>query len=316
MRRVDHMQQQIGVGGFLERGAEGGDQRVRQPIDETDGVGDQQLAGVGQADPPHQGIERDEQGVGDLGGGARQAVEERRLAGVGISDQRHRRHPALVAALAQLAAPAPYLFDLVAEDLDPRADPPPVHLELRLAGSARADAAAQARQRRAGADQPRQQVLQLGELYLQLALTRAGAPREDVEDELRAIDHLARDHRLQLAQLRRRELVVDDDDVDPGLGARQRQRLRLAPADEGRRVGRGALLQRPHHGRGTGGVSQAVELVEGLLGVGTAQAAGDEADEGRAFERREPSFAHGSLVPPHIIPYLAACPPHGGGDST
>ena len=100
------------------------------------------------------------------------------------------------------------------------------------------------------------------------------------------------DHLLQLAQLRRRELVVDDDHVDPRLGARRRQRLRLAAADEGGRVGRDALLQRAHHRRGARGMGQSIELVERLLGVGTAHGARDEPDEGRALERGEPSFGH------------------------
>ena len=40
------MQHEVGVGGLLERGAEGGDQRVRQAVDEADGVRHQELAAV------------------------------------------------------------------------------------------------------------------------------------------------------------------------------------------------------------------------------------------------------------------------------
>ena len=84
----------------------------------------------------------------------------------------------------------------------------------------------------AGADQPRQQVLQLRQLDLQLAFARARAPREDVEDELRAIDDLAADRLFDVPQLRRRQLVVEDDDVDVGLGARGGERLDLAARRE------------------------------------------------------------------------------------
>jgi hypothetical protein len=55
----------------------------------------------------------------------------------------------------------------------------------------------------------RQQVLQLRELHLQLAFPRARAAREDVEDQLRAIDDLAFGLLLDLPQLRRGQLVVD-----------------------------------------------------------------------------------------------------------
>ena len=75
-------------------------------------------------------------------------------------------------------------------------------------------------------DQPRQQVLQLRELDLQLAFARPRAPREDVEDQLRAIDDLAVERLLEVAQLRRRQLVVEDDDVDVELVARGGERLR------------------------------------------------------------------------------------------
>ena len=46
--------------------------------------------------------------------------------------------------------------------------------------------------------------------------------REDVEDELRAVDDLALDRRFDVPQLRRRQLVVEDDDVGVRLGARRR----------------------------------------------------------------------------------------------
>ena len=80
------------------------------------------------------------------------------------------------------------------------------------------------------ADEPRQQVFQLRELDLQLAFARPRAAREDVEDELRAIDDLAADRFFDLPQLRRRQLVVEDDDVGVGLGARRGKRRRSCPS--------------------------------------------------------------------------------------
>ena len=100
------MQRQIGFGDLLERGAKRGDQRVRQPIDEPDRVGDEQLAPIRQTDPPDERIERHEQRVGCHGSLIRQPVEQRRLAGVGVADERHRRHRLLVAPLAQLRSDA------------------------------------------------------------------------------------------------------------------------------------------------------------------------------------------------------------------
>ena len=48
---VDDVQQQIGLHDFLERGAEGRDQAVRQAIDEADRVRQQDLRAVGAAAP-------------------------------------------------------------------------------------------------------------------------------------------------------------------------------------------------------------------------------------------------------------------------
>ena len=79
-------------------------------------------------------------------------------------------------------------------------------------------------------DQPRQQVLQLRQLHLQLAFPRARAPGEDVEDELRAIDDLAADRLFDVPQLRRRQLVVEDDDVDVGFGGRRAPASAILPA--------------------------------------------------------------------------------------
>ena len=110
--------------------------------------------------------------------------------------------------------------------VDARPDPPAIGFELGFAGAARADAAAKPRQRGARAGQPRQQVFQLRQLDLQLAFAGPRPPREDVENQLRAIDDLPADRLFDLPQLRRRQLVVEDDDVDVGLGARGGQRLR------------------------------------------------------------------------------------------
>ena len=159
----------------------------------------------------------------------RQPVEQRRLAGVGVADQRHGRHRLLVPPLAQLRAALAHLIDLALDRLDADADPPPIGLELRFARPARADAAAQPRQRGAGADEPRQQVLELRELDLPLAFARARAPGEDVEDELRPVDDLALELVFELAQLRGRQLVVEDHRRRRRLRRRRRARVDTFP---------------------------------------------------------------------------------------
>ena len=74
---------------------------------------------------------------------------------------------------------------------------------------------ARSRCRRAG-----EQILELRKLDLPLALARAGPPREDVENQLRAVDDLAVEPLLQLSQLGRCQLVVEDHEVDSRFRAR------------------------------------------------------------------------------------------------
>src|SRR5690606_28463163 len=112
------------------------------------------------------------------------------------------------------SALAPDVLELAPQLRHARADPAPVDFELRFAGTARADPAAQPRKRLAQAAQPWKAIAQLGQLDLNLALPRAGSLSEDVEDELCPVDDPHLEGALDIARLGRRELVVEDDKVD------------------------------------------------------------------------------------------------------
>ena len=194
---------QIGLGDLLERRPERRHQRVRQPVDESDRVRHEQLAPVRQSDLADERIERDEQRIRRFGIRPRQLVEQRRLARVGVADERNGRHRRLVTALAQLRASPAHVLDVLRDGVNACADPTAIGLELRFTGTSRADAATQTRQRVAGADEPRQEILQLCEFDLQLAFARARAAREDVENQLGAVDDLPVDRLFDVAELRR-----------------------------------------------------------------------------------------------------------------
>ena len=88
------------------------------------------------------------------------------------------------------------------ETADLVADQAAVCLELRLAGAARADAAAEPLEVRPLAAQARQDVLVLRQLDLQPALPRPRVLREDVEDQRGAVEHLHVQRLLEVALLR------------------------------------------------------------------------------------------------------------------
>ncbi len=97
---------------------------------------------------------------------------------------------------------------------------PPVGFQFLFAGSAHPDAprraasaafAAEAGHLRAASGQPRQQIIQLRQFHLQLAFTAARVTRENIENELRAIDHAALGDFFDVALLHRGKIAVEND---------------------------------------------------------------------------------------------------------
>ena len=91
--------------------------------------------------------------------------------------------------------------------------------------------------------QSRQQMLQLRQLDLQLAFTGPGPLSENIQNQRRAIQNLAIEDLLQIAALRRRKFVVENDRIDIRPAAMQRKLVRLAFANERPGAGRGHFLQ-------------------------------------------------------------------------
>ena len=161
-------------------------------------------------------------------------------------------------------------------------DSPAIGFQFCFARTPRADSATESRERCARSNQPRQQVLQLGKLNLQLAFTRPCTPGENVEDELRAIDDLAIERRLQVPQLCRTQLVVEDDDVGAEFVARRGERRDLATAEERRGIGLRPVLQNSQHDRCTSCCRESSELVQRMFGIDLTRRV-EEADQSGAL---------------------------------
>jgi hypothetical protein len=87
----------------------------------------------------------------------------------------------------------PYRFQLALEPRDSFLDAPAVDFQLRFTRAACADAASLARQVMPHPSEARQKILQLRQLDLQSAFPAARALRKNIEDQLRSIEHLARE---------------------------------------------------------------------------------------------------------------------------
>ncbi len=88
-----------------------------------------------------------------------------------------------------------------------------VGLELGFARSAGADSAAQLRHFHAPSGQSRQHIFELRQFHLQLAFTGSGMAREDIQNQLRPIDDAGVNNALDIALLRRRKIVIEENQI-------------------------------------------------------------------------------------------------------
>ena len=141
-------------------------------------------------------------------------------------------------------------------------------------------------------DQPRQQVLQLRQLDLPLAFARPRAAREDVENQLRAIDRPSA--RAVSSSCRSCAGVSSLSKITTSTSASAQAAASdatLPAADEGGGVGLRPLLQHAQDDARACGVGEARELVERMIRIAAAGRS-DEADERGALDvlRHERSY--------------------------
>ena len=138
-------------------------------------------------------------------------------------------------------------------------------LQLGLAGSPPADATGEAGEGVVLLAEAREHVLELGELDLELAVAGLGALREDVEDELRAVDDLEVGDRRDGRHLRGREVAVEDEHVGVALEGAEHHLVELALAEHEARVDLiahlGDLVDDDH----TRGAGELAEFTQGVF---------------------------------------------------
>ena len=140
---------------------------------------------------------------------AGERAQHARLAGVGVADERDAQHR--IAAGAEVLAMALDALELGLEPLDALPDDPAVGLELGFARAPETDAAADAREVGPHPGEPRQHVLELRQLDLQLGLVAPRPGGEDVEDDLGPVHDAHLELALEVGALHRAQLLVEDD---------------------------------------------------------------------------------------------------------
>ena len=146
-------------------------------------------------------------------------------------------------------------------------DDPAVLFELLLARAPDADPALVARQVGPHPLQPGHRVLELRQLDLEVGLVGPRPGGEDVEDDLGPVDHLDAQELLQVPRLGGAEVVVEDDEVGLVRLDQLLQLLDLARADVRGDVRLLPLLEHAADDDQPGGLGQAPDLVQGVVGV-------------------------------------------------
>src|SRR2546425_7341078 len=237
---------------------------------------------------PHQRVEGDEQPVLDPRHRTREQVHDRGFPGVGIADERHARY-----GRALLAPLIPLLLDVRQvgrQARDALADDAAIDLELRLSHAPLADSADLPRQVAPLPGEAWQEVAELRQLDLRAGLAGAGAAREDVENEARSVEDLCLDLLLEILDLGRRQVLVEDREVGPALARQARELLHLAPPHQGPRMHGPAFLHHGAHHDGSGALGEQSQLLEMLVDPGPIEAMAAEPYENGPFETVHPAI--------------------------
>src|SRR4029077_8608567 len=314
---VDHVQQERRRARLGEGGLEGRYKLVRQLADEAYRVGNHHRRTARQHDAPHGRIESRKQLVGDVGVAARERPKERRLAGVGVTDQRQRGHRDLRAHLPPRLTLLTDLLQALGQHAHALPDDAPVGFQLRLPGAAQADAALLALKVCPAAHQATGDMLQLRELHFQLALKAAGALREDVEDQAIAVEHAPFGELLEVAFLARGQRMIHQDHVRFARVRQLPELLRLATAEKVARIGPVTAAGERRDRQRAGRYGQLPELLQVLRIYGGAQSQAHEygaltspwAFEHSGFPRARTFIQQGSRERRRPLPPAARCAP-------
>jgi hypothetical protein len=270
------VEENLGALHLFEGGAEAGDEGMGKVADEADRIGEQDLAARGKLELAELGVEGSEHAGGLEHAGLGESVEEGALSGVGVADEGDYRDGDCFAALALLMADATDAFELGLDVVEAEVDLAAVGLKLGLSRAAGSDAAAKLGHGAASTSEAGELVFELGEFYLKLAFAGLGVAGEDVKDELGAVDDVAGETGFDVAELRGRQVVVEEDERGVGGGDDRNDLFELALADEAGGIGLLAALDESGGDGGTGGSGEFLEL----------RTAGVEVEGGGGVQRR------------------------------
>ncbi len=221
----------------------------------------------------------------------RERIEQRGFPRVGVTDERDRGDWDRFAPLPLLGADAPHVFELLLDVTDAAVNLAPVGFQLRFTRTTGANAAAQLRHLDAASGEPWEHVVELGQFHLQLSFPGAGVAGKNVENELGPVNDPRVHDAFDIALLRRREIVVEQDYVGGDRRGRSGNFFQLAFADESRRFGAIAMLHELTRDLRARAGGQRSQLVKRLFGTEIRRIRG----QGRNFARPLPDLERPGL---------------------
>jgi hypothetical protein len=167
------------------------------------------------------------------------------------------------------------------------ADEPAIRFQLCFAGPAHANPATEFLEVSPQSRQSRQRILQLRKLHLHLRFGRARTRRENVENELGAIDDALVQHPFEILALRGGQLVIEHDQRRTTILDELAELLDLARTEIRGRIGTLELLRQRCDDSRTSRVGETGELFEMLpREMPVLRTLERSTDENRALFRR------------------------------
>ena len=127
-------------------------------------------------------------------------------------------------------------LQVLPQQVDLPADHPTVRFDLLLPRTFHPDAPLLLGQVRPESRQPRQHVLKLGQFDLRRSLGRPGAFRENMEDDPTALQHLDIQYLIDVPDLRRTQVGIEDHQIAPVVLEVGLDFIQLARSDVGSRI--------------------------------------------------------------------------------
>ena len=258
---------------------------VGQLGNKTDGIGKDHIQIVGNRQLTGSGIQSVEQPIVGRNTCIGQLIQQRRFTRVGIAHNGHHRHRILHSPLPLHGTNLTHLLQFFLQPIDPFPDMTAVAFQLGFTGAAGTDAAALPAEALTHTGEPGQQILILGQFYLQTTFPGLGTLGKNIQDQSTAVQHRHTDDFLQRPDITGRKFIIEYHHGRLGGLHQHFHFLGLTLANKAVGVRSMAILQHFSGAKTTGRFQKCFQFFQGFIrgSLGFGEAIGIEAHQHRPF---------------------------------